>query len=84
MNFTLIETAWGDKEGCIEIERSEEFLKAAKELGDFMNALQLPASQHNKLVGLTIAQVQAAELGAFRHGIRLGREYVRWEAEHPE
>lgn len=84
MKATIIETAWGGEEGYIEIERSEEFVKAAQELGDFMNSLHLPANQHNRLVDLTSAQVLAAELGAFHQGIGLGLEYGRYEAKHQQ
>ncbi len=80
-DFTIIETAWDDKDALIHIERdSEEFKAAAKALGDFMNSLNLPADKHNRLVELTIAQVDAAEHGAYIQGVGLGLDYARFEA----
>lgn len=81
VDFTIIETAWGDQDAMIEIKRdSEEFRAAAQALGDFMNSLNLPSHQHNRLVDLTIAQVGAAEESAFKQGFGLGLEYGRYEA----
>lgn len=71
-----------DQDGVIQIQRdSEEFREAAKALGDFMNELKLPASLHNRLVDLTVAQVNAAERNAFMQGVGLGLEYARYEAQ---
>lgn len=81
MKLTLIDTAWGEQDGFIEIERDESFLTAAQSLSDFMNSLPLSADQHNKLVELTIAQVIAAERCAFGQGLVIGREYGQYEAE---
>lgn len=81
-DFTIIETAWGEQDAMIHIRRDgEEFKAAAQALGDFMNTLNLPANEHNKLVALTIAQVDAAEESAFKQGFGLGLEYGRYEAE---
>lgn len=80
-DFTIIETAWGDKDAMIHIRRdSEEFKAAAQALGDFMNTLNLSADKHNRLVELTIAQVDAAEHGAYIQGVGLGLDYARFEA----
>ena len=80
-DFTIIETAWGARDAMITIRRdSKEFLEAAQVLGDFMNTLNLPADQHNRLVELTIAQVGAAEESAYKQGFGLGLEYGRYEA----
>ena len=80
-DFTIIETAWGDKDAMIHISRDGEGFKAAAQaLGDFMNTLNLPADKHNKLVDLTIAQVDAAEESAFKQGFGLGLGYGRYEA----
>ena len=44
VDFTIIETAWGNQDAMIEIKRdSEEFRAAARALGDFMNSLNLPS-----------------------------------------
>ena len=79
-DFTIIETAWGDQDAMIHIKRdTEEFKVAAQALGDFMNALNLPADKHNRLVELTVAQVGVAEESAFKQGFGLGLEYGRYE-----
>ena len=80
-DFTIVETAWGDKDAMIHIRRdSEEFKVAAQALGDFMNTLNLPADKHNRLVELTVAQVEAAEHSAYSQGFGLGLECGRYEA----
>ena len=81
VDFTIIETAWGDQDAMIEIKRdSEEFRATAQTLSDFMNSLDLPSHLHNRLVELTIAQVDAAEASAYYQGFGLGLEYGRYEA----
>lgn len=81
LDYTIIQTAWGDQDAMIHIRRdSEGFKAAAQALGDFMNTLNLPADMHNRLVDLTIAQVGAAEESAFKQGFGLGLEYGRYEA----
>lgn len=57
---------------------------AAQALGDFMNALNLPADKHNRLVELTVAQVGVAEESAFKQGFGLGLEYGRYETTENE
>ena len=81
IDATIIETAWGDQDAMIHIKRdSEDFKAAAQALSDFMNTLNLPADKHNRLVDLTVAQVDAAEESAFKQGFGLGLEYGRYEA----
>ena len=81
IDFTLIETVLGDQDAAIKIKRDrEEFKAAAQTLSDFMNSLNLPSYLHNRLVDLTIAQVDAAEASAFTQGFGLGLEYGRYEA----
>ena len=79
MKVALIETAWGERDGMLEIERGDEFNKAALELSNFMNTLDIPAEQHNKLVKLAVNQVQSAERGAFFQGFKLGAEFGAYE-----
>ena len=73
MNFACMETAWGNWDVLLKIERGEEFLQAAKNLSDFMNVLNLPVEKHNRLVELTLAQTLAAERNAFFEGCRFCR-----------
>lgn len=81
IDATIVETAWGDQDAMIHIKRdSEEFKAAAQALGDFMNTLNLPADKHNRLVELTVAQVDTAEESAFKQGFGLGLGYGRYEA----
>lgn len=80
-DYTIIETACGDTDVAIHIKRDgAEFKAAAQALSDFMNALDLPTDKHNRLVDLTVAQVEAAERSAFSQGFGLGLEYGRYEA----
>lgn len=53
---------------------------ADQALGDFVNTLNLPTDKHNRLVELTIAQVDVAERSAFKQGFVLGRDYGHYEA----
>ncbi len=81
INFTVIETAWGDRDALIHVKRDgKEFREAARTLSDFMDTLNLPADKHNQLVKLTIAQVEAAERSAFCQGFGLGLDFGRYEA----
>ena len=66
-------------QGAIEIERSQEFVRIAKELGDHIKRLNLLAEDNDKLVSLMIDQVQEAEATAFRQGFRLGVDVERKE-----
>lgn len=80
VDVTIIETAWGDKGAMIHIKHDgEEFKAAAQTLSDFMSALNLPADQHNQLVKLTVAQVEAAERSAYSQGFCLGYEFGCYE-----
>ncbi|GEM_PF-3392956 len=64
-NVVLIETAWGDQDIAIQIERTAEMTTAARELSDCIKGLPLTAEQNNTLVPLIVKQVQEAERGAF-------------------
>ena len=45
----------------LEIERSEEFYKKAKELSDFVQSLPLSSSDNQKLIELMVNQTLAAK-----------------------
>lgn len=80
-DFTIIETAWGGQDAMLHIKHDgEEFKAAAQTLSDFMSTLNLPADQHNQLVKLTVAQVEAAERSAYSQGFCLGYEFGCYEA----
>ena len=61
----------------IQIERTKEFYRTARELNDYLYALPLTQPQNDRLVALMIRQVETAEQGAFHHGIRIGAEFAR-------
>lgn len=57
---------------AIEIERTDEFIKAAKDLGDYISLLPLNHEQNDELIRLMIEQVKIAEQGAFLQGFKMG------------
>lgn len=59
-------------EEMVQIKRTEEFTKIAKELGDYINKLDLRNDHHNEIVDLIIKQVKQGEKDAFLQGIDLG------------
>ena len=76
-NVVLIETAWGDRDIAIQIERTEQMIAAAQELSDYIKSLPLTAEQNNALVSLIVKQTQGAEHGAFVEGFKWGVEYEK-------
>lgn len=76
-NVVLIETAWGDRDIAIQIERTEQMTAAAHELSDYIKGLPLTTEQNNALVSLMVKQVQEAERGAFVQGFKWGMEYEK-------
>lgn len=52
--------------------RTEEFHQASQQLGEHINTLQLGGKENEQLVALIEKQVNVAELGAFKRGVRLG------------
>lgn len=64
---------------AIEIERSQEFVRIAKELGDHIKRLNLSAEDNDQLIYLMVDQVQEAEATAFRQGFRSGVDVERKE-----
>ena len=72
----MIETAWGDWDIAIQIERTEQMIAAAHELSNYIKELPLTAEQNNALISMMVKQVQEAERGAFVHGFKCGMEYA--------
>ena len=63
----------GFQKDTVEIDRhTPMFLEAANNLGDYLKTLPLSNVQHNKLTDLLVAQVNAAEHGAYLQGVSLG------------
>ena len=75
MKAAFIETAWGERDIMMEIERGPEFLAAAKELSDYVAALPLTVEQNDTLVKLTVAQTLEAERNSFLEGVRFGLKF---------
>lgn len=65
----------------ILLERTEPFIKVARELNDFLHTLPLDNQEHNKLVDLIIQNVTAGEKGAFLQGFDMGIEFASWAKE---
>lgn len=81
MKINHISTIWGTKDYEIEIERNEEFHQAAHELSEFIKNLSLTNEQNDKLVALTVKQVQVAEKGGFVQGFIAGKNFGEWDAK---
>lgn len=60
---------------AIEIEHTEEFIKAAKELSDYLALLPLNHEQNDELIKLMVEQVKIAEQGAFLQGFKIGFDF---------
>lgn len=52
--------------------RTAKFVKAAVELGNYLNSLNLSACEYSQLCELIIKQVNAGEADAFLYGISVG------------
>lgn len=63
----------------IEINRTEDFDKVAKELSNYISRLPLSHEQNNNLIELMLKQVNAAEEGSFLHGFKLGNDLGKHE-----
>lgn len=81
MNIISLDTAWGENDIFIKIEHGEECLKVARDLSKYISNLPLSVEQNNRLVQLMIAQVEAAECGAFYQGANVGMEYGCYESQ---
>lgn len=56
--------------------RNDAFEAAAKQLGRFINALDLGPSAHNELLDLICKQVSVAERDAFKFGFNMASKLV--------
>lgn len=66
---------------AIEIERTEEFIKIANELGDFIKSLPLSHEENDDLIRLMVKQVNVAKTSAFTQGFTMGYEFGGIEGE---
>lgn len=62
----------------IEIERTEEFYKVAKTVGDYIKALPLNNADNDRLITLILEQIKTAEQGAFNQGFTMGVEFSKY------
>lgn len=52
--------------------RTDKFVRAAVELGDYLDTLRLSAHERKRLFGLIIKQVNQGEIDAFVYGASVG------------
>ncbi len=64
-------------EGCLQVPRTEEFIRTAQAVSDYLQALGLSVEKHNALVELLTANIREAEIGGFRFGLEIGLKYER-------
>lgn len=74
------------EDAYITTDRSEKFIKIAKDLGEFIKTLPLSVEDNNKLVYMMIEQITTAEHDAFLQGcdlgIKLGKEFATDETDN--
>lgn len=63
------------------VKRSFAFLNAAQELSDYIKSLNLTHEQNDKLISLTVKQVEITETEAFWQGFVKGRTFEAREVE---
>lgn len=64
------------QEPAIKKERTEAFYEAARSLGEYIKGLPLSGPENDRLIELTIRQVEEAEQGAFNQGFRMGKAFA--------
>ena len=64
------------------IPASDKLVAKVKELSDFVQSLNLPLEQNDRL--LVLAQMRAIQTEAFSEGFKLGCEHAEWEARERE
>lgn len=68
----------------LELPASDKLVAKVKELSDFVQSLNLPLEQNDRLVELVLAQMRAIQTEAFSEGFKLGCEHAEWEARERE
>ncbi len=66
------------------IPASDKLVANVKELSDFVQSLNLPLEQNDRLVELILAQMRSIQTEAFSEGFELGCEHAEWEARGHE
>lgn len=66
------------------IPASDKLIAKVKELSDFVQSLNLPLEQNDRLVELMLAQMRAVQTEALSEGFDLGYDHAKWEARERE
>ena len=66
------------------IPASDKLIAKVKELSDFVQSLNLPLEQNDRLVELMIAQMRAVQTEALSEGFKLGCDHAEWKAREHE
>lgn len=77
MDYTFVESAWGDVDAAVNVQRGEEFSSAAERLSNFTAGLPLTAAENDELVRLAVEMVNAAEHGVYLQGFLFGFQFGR-------
>lgn len=90
-DILAVETAWGYEwlsdalcddlldDLSLKVERTEAFFGIARKLSDYIRNLPLSVEQNDQLIKLMVDQVCEAENGAFRQGLKMGKEFTEHE-----
>ena len=81
IDFTLIETAWGDRDVAVQIKRTPEVMERVNAVSDFVAALPLTRQQNDELVRLLTGLVNAVEHDAYLQGVVFGRCWLTASSE---
>lgn len=84
MNKMIDFDKFGETSPAIIVERTEDFYIIARELNGFIKSLSISRPENDKLIDIIIRQVQAGEQGAFKQGLRMGKEFSEWQMGRPE
>ncbi len=68
--LTIYETAWGDFDASIELRKSDEMLRTAKVVSDYLKELALSVEQNDRLVALMLEHMEATHRSGFANGVR--------------
>ena len=77
----IIKTNSLDKNYGVEVERTDEFYKSAKELSEYIISLPLNNSENDRLLTLISNHVNKAERSGFLNGFKIGKEFAEYQAE---
>ena len=67
-----------DDDFGIVLDKGEMFLKATKEVSEYLETLPLTKEQNNKLVALMVENVGQARQDAFMQGFQMGQDFQEY------